>query len=199
MKFFLIFLIGILFNVSEAAKTPTSKGPQKVVQEIFEKAGKKQVITSLGLQKEINENVDFKKMAQSVLGKEHDKQSSAEREWFEQTLKEIITRTIYPEAPKFLNKVKIKYKRVKQRGKSARVSSIVRNRGETTEVDYDLQLEDGVWKVVDIAIDGESWVDSISEQVHRTLQKRKWNGLRERLSKKLDSLRSEKLATREDI
>jgi ABC-type transporter MlaC component len=58
-------------------------------------------------------------------------------------------------------------------------------------VDYTLEQQaDGSWKVVDVALDGESWVDSIRDQVVETLKKSKWTGLKKKLSDRLAELRT---------
>ena len=64
------------------------------------------------LQKQVNAKIDFAEMARTALGREYKKRSVEQKAWFESALKEIITRTVYPEAPKFLKSVKIKYKKV---------------------------------------------------------------------------------------
>lgn len=172
--------------------------PKAVVEEIFSKAAKQGVAKNPALQTEINRNIDFGRMARQALGKEAEKRSAAELEWFDRTLKEIITRTVYPEAPRFLNAVKISYRDVKVEDGRAKVASVVRQKGETTEVDYKLQQTGEGWRVVDVAIDGESWVDTISEQVRKTLEKRDWAGLKERLNKRLASLKAGKKASAKD-
>ena len=48
------------------------------------------------------------------------------------------------------------------------------------------------WKIVDITIDDESWVENIQEQVHKTIKKKKWSGLKSSLSKRLKDLNSGK-------
>ena len=185
------FAMAICFFWAGSALAVESAGPQNIVELIFSKAGKTLVTSDKKLQNEINEQIDFSEMAKDVLGKEFKNRSALERSWFQETLKEIITRTVYPEAPKFLKRVKIQYKKVKEYGKRATVNSIVLRRGEETEVDYALRRIGERWKVVDVAIDGESWVDNISEQVHRTIRKRKWAGLKSRLGRRLASLRAD--------
>lgn len=182
----------IAFSASSSLAEPNrSPDAKSVVKDIFTKASTETVSTDEQLQQEINARIDFAEMARAALGSEFRRRSPQERVWFERTLQEIITRTVYPEAPKFLKQVKISYKKVKQDGKSATVSSVVRNRGERTLVSYDLrQDESGEWRVVDVAFDGESWVENIREQVRRTLRKRNWSGLKERMNRRLATLRS---------
>lgn len=164
--------------------------PKAVVETIFSKAATQNVGKNSKLQDEINRNIDFSEMAKTALGAEFKNRTPEQVAWFDATLKEIITRTVYPEAPNFLKAVKISYKTVKAEGEEARVSSIVKQKGDQTEVSYKLKKFGDSWRVVDVAIDGESWVSTISEQVKKTLAKSSWSGLEDRLKKRLASLRS---------
>jgi ABC-type transporter MlaC component len=89
--------------------------PQKVVEDIFSKAGQVEVTTSADRQNEITSMVDFSALAKSALGKEAKGVAPKEVEWFQQTLQEIITRTVYPKAPDFLKDVKIAYDKVEEK------------------------------------------------------------------------------------
>ncbi len=184
------FLAG---SVHAGDGTKSSKEAKAVVVDIFSQAGKSAVSKDPKLQNKINQQIDFDAMANATLGAAAKGRSARDRAWFRSTLQEIITRTVYPSAPDFLKSVKIKYKKVKLDGKNATVTSTVRSKGERTQVAYTLrQSTDGAWRVVDVAIDGESWVENIREQVRRTLRKRKWSGLQKRMNRRLASLRSGK-------
>jgi hypothetical protein len=57
----------------------------------------------------------------------------------------------------------------------------------------------GEWRVVDVAIDDESWVSTINEKVSKTLKEKGWNGLKDLLNKRLKELKSgKKIAKKED-
>lgn len=183
--------------LSSAQSNESAATAKMVVKEIFQRASEPEIAGDSAKQAVVNTKIDFAAMAKNALGREYSKRSAEERKWFQDTLQEIITRTVYPSAPKFLKSVKIAYKKVKQDGKNATVSSIVRSKGERTRVEYDLrQGEDGTWRVVDVAFDGESWVDNIREQVYRTVRKRNWTGLEKRMNRRLANLRSGKGANR---
>jgi ABC-type transporter MlaC component len=197
-----IFLCAVLlfsFLLPIHSSVAASLEPKALVEFIFEKAADKNVANDVSRQSEINQNISFSTMARQALGAEATKRSEAELAWFDRTLTEIITRTVYPEAPKFLKSVKVSYREVKVDGENARVSSVVRNKGESTDVDYRLKQVAGAWRVVDIAIDGESWTQTIAEQVKKTLEKNKWAGLETRLNQRLNELRSGKKAKEKKI
>jgi ABC-type transporter MlaC component len=165
--------------------------PKAVVQDIFTRASIPEIAKDAGQQKAVNELVDFEALANSALGKQAKAVPAKEREWFRDTLKEIITRTVYPKAPDFLKDVKITYDAVQEKGAKATVISQVQNKADLTDVQYRMEkTKDGAWRVVDISISGLSWVESIQDQVRDVLKKKQWKGLKEAMNKKLGELKA---------
>jgi ABC-type transporter MlaC component len=167
--------------------------PKDVVQDIFSRAGAPEVATDASKQGEVNSLVDYDALAKAALGKEGSKVSAQEFSWFRDTLKEIIGRTVFPKAPDFLKDVKISYDSVDLQGEKATVKSTVQNKADLTDVSYRLALiKDKGWRVVDVAISGQSWVDSIHDQVSEVIKKHKWAGLKTKMNKRLADLRADK-------
>lgn len=184
-------LLGLFVFLAPAFAMPAA--PKDVVQDIFSRAGAPEVATEAARQNEINSYVDFDTLARSALGGEFKKASKADFEWFRDTLKDIITRTVYPRAPDFLKDVKIVYNDVSTNGAKSKVKSTVQNKADLTDVDYELgKAKDGSWKVVDVSIAGQSWVESIREQVSQVIKKKKWKGLREAMTRRLNEIKSGK-------
>jgi hypothetical protein len=75
-------------------------------------------------------------MTKTILKDELSKRSSADLKWFETTIKDIITRSVYPSAPKFLEGVKISFKKTQNMGENVKVQSSINKKGEITSVDY---------------------------------------------------------------
>lgn len=168
--------------------------PQKVVEEIFAKSSATEIATNADKQKEVNDLVDFTALAKSALGRSSKGVSAKEVAWFKQTLQEIITRTVFPKAPDFLNGVQITYDSVEEKGNSATVKSTVQNKADLTEVNYKLSKnKEGQWKVVDVSISGISWVDSINDQVRDVVKKKRWKGLKDAMNKRLDEIKAGKV------
>lgn len=165
--------------------------PKAVVQDIFTRAAVPEVATDAKKQADVNELVDFDALARAALGKQ--KVADADFAWFRDTLKEIIARTVYPKAPDFLQDTKITYNADEVAGGKAKVKSTVQNKADLTDVDYQLALEEGKgWKVTDVSISGQSWVESIRDEVAKVLKKSKWAGLKSKMSKRLNDLKSGK-------
>lgn len=184
-------IVGLFLFAMPAFALPAE--PKDVVQDIFARAGVPEAATDSAKQNEISAHVDFDALATAALGKEFKKASSGDYQWFRDTLKEIITLTVYPKAPDFLQGVKIIYNDVSANGGRGKVKSTVQNKADLTDVDYELaKSKDGTWKVVDVSIAGQSWVESIREQVSQVIKKKKWKGLREAMSRRLNDIKAGK-------
>ena len=179
----------ITFLLVSKGQASLSVEPEEIVKKIFHLAKDKELKNSKKQQLKIEQMFNFKVMSKDILGKNSTKQSPKEVDWFHQTIKGIITKTIYPKAPNFLNEVKIEYKSIEKDNSGATVYSIVKSKGEETEVNYNLKLIDSHWKVVNVIIDDESWVENISEKVETVIKKKKWKGLKKLLTKKLKELK----------
>lgn len=190
MKKILVLMFAFAGFANSAA---ASAEPKEVVQDIFARAGVPEAATDLAKQNEISAHVDFDQLAKSALGKEFKKASAADYKWFRDTLKEIITRTVYPKAPDFLKDVKIVYNEVDTKGDKSKVKSTVQNKADLTDVDYQLgKNKGGEWKVIDVSISGQSWVESIQEQVIDAIKKKKWKGLKDAMSRRLSDIKAGK-------
>lgn len=185
LKSFKIFFILLIFSPLEASLNE----PITIVKSIFNLAKNKNIKENKIHQSKIEEMFNFKIMGQEILGKDFLKYGKKEFTWFHQTIKKIITKTIYPKAPNFFNEVKIEFTNIEKTDTTATVFSIVKSKGEETEVNYGLVLIDNSWKVINITIDDESWVENISEKVKRTIKKKKWAGLKDLLTKRLNELK----------
>lgn len=182
-------VLTLLATLSAFAAVP---GPQAVVEDIFSRASAPEIASDSGKQGEVNAMVDFDTLAKSALGREGKAVPAKEFAWFRDTLKEIITRTVYPKAPEFLQGVKISYDAVKEKGGKATVTSSVQNKADLTDVQYQMQKSGDTWKVVDVSISGLSWVESINDQVKDVLKKKKWKGLKDAMNKRLEDLKNGK-------
>jgi ABC-type transporter MlaC component len=163
--------------------------PITIVKNIFNLAKDKKIRLNKDHQSKIEKMFNFKIMGQEILGKDFLKYGKKEFTWFHKTIKKIITKTIYPKAPNFLNEVKIEFINIEKSLSFATVFSIVKSKGEETEVNYRLKLIENSWKVINITIDDESWVENIAERVKKTIKKKKWEGLKNLLTKRLNEIK----------
>ena len=182
-----------LFTQSKALMAAAS--PEEMIKDIFAKAGSENLLNNSAKKASVENLIDFGEMTKNILAQEFTKLPGTEVKWFEQTIKEIITRSVFPSAPKFLDNVKISYKKTQLDVTNAKVSSSVNKKGDIVDVDYFLKKEGDEWKIVDVAIDDESWVTTINEKVQKTIKEKGWKGLKDLLSKRLNELKTSKKTT----
>lgn len=185
-------ILNLLLGVALMASDLQALDPKGVVEKIFSHASSAEFATDANKQGEIDAMVDFPKLASLALGKEAKKLSSSEVKWFQSTLKEIITLTVYPKSSEFLTGVNISYEEPKVEGAKAWIKSSVQKKSDITEVEYELAKIDGIWRVVDVSISGLSWVDSIQEQIRNVVKKKKWKGVKDAMNKRLEDLKAKK-------
>ncbi len=184
MRKLIIFLL--CFSVGGLqAGTPNF---QQKMEEIFKLLARPTFAKDNKAQNQVTNTFDFMQMSRQILGPEAKKQGAAEVEWFAKTLQKIVTKTVYPEAYDFLKGVKFSYEDVEKSGKGYSLLAIVNKRGEETEVLITFAKSAKGWKVVDVAIDDESWVENIRDQVLRTIKKEGWSGLKRSMNRRLAKL-----------
>lgn len=191
----ILSLLFIVFLTSASVFADTN--PEEIIKDIFARAGKENLLNNQKSREEVEAHVDFGEMTKTILKEEATKRSAQDVKWFEVTIKEIITRSVYPSAPKFLENVKFTYKKTQNVGELVKVASSINKKGEITSVDYLMKKTGTDWKVVDVAIDDESWVKTINEKVQKTLKEKGWSGLKDLLNKRLKELKSGKKPAKE--
>ncbi|MBC7427863.1 MAG: ABC transporter substrate-binding protein [Bacteriovorax sp.] len=186
MKFILVFLL--LLPVFVKAQSISNEAPVALIQNIFSLAQKENPLINSKTKSELDSHFDFHQMSLNILGNEAKKRTAADLKWFEDSIKEIITKTVYPKAPEFLKGVKITYKNTLIDGDKATVPSVVAKKGEKTDVSYKLVKSGSEWKVVDISIDEESWVNTINDKMTKTLKEKGWTGVKDMINKRVKAL-----------
>lgn len=173
-------------------KAQTDATPEVLIQNIFSMAQKENPLNNPKTKAELDSHFDFKQMSMNILGVEAKKRSASDLKWFEDSIKEIITKTVYPKAPEFLQGVKITYKSTLVDGNKATVPSTVAKKGEKTDVSYSLVKAGSEWKVIDVSIDDESWVKTINDKMSKTLKEKGWAGVKDMINKRVKALNEKK-------
>lgn len=190
MKFIFTFLLLVPLFVK--AQSTSDVTPEALIQNIFSLAQKENPLKNAQLKNELDSYFDFKQMALNILGDEAKKRNASDLLWFEESIKEIITKTVYPKAPDFLKGVKITYKNTLIDDSKATVPSVVSKKGEKTDVNYTLLKRGSSWKVIDVSIDDESWVKTINDKMKKTLTEKGWSGVKDLLNKRKKELNGKK-------
>lgn len=187
MKFIVTLLL--LLPVFVKAESIAPSLPEALIQNIFSLAQKEEnPLNNPKLKSELDSQFDFRLMSLNILGDEAKKRSPADLKWFEDSIKEIITKTVYPKAPEFLRGVKITYKSTLIDDTKATVPSVVAKKGEKTDVSYTLVKSGSSWKVIDVSIDDESWVKTINDKLKKTLKEKGWSGVKDLLTTRIKTL-----------
>lgn len=191
MKFILTFVLLLNLSVKVDAQE-NAEVPQNLIKNIFTLAQKENALKNLKNKSEIDAQFDWRQMSLNILGNESKKRSAAELKWFEESIKEIITKTVYPKAPEFLQDVKITYKKTLIDENKATVSSTVSKKGETTDVAYTLLKSGNSWKVIDVSLDEDSWVKTINEKITQSIKEKGWAGVKDLFNKRIKALNEKK-------
>lgn len=192
LTFFSVISMEIVADTSEISKEIT-KDPQKVIETIFATAQKGNPLESKDSTALLDQLFNYNQLALNILGKGIPNLGAADVSWFQKTIKEIITKTVYPKSTDFLKNVKITYRKTQMENSKAKVSSVVQSKGEETDVVYILEkTSDEKWRVVDVAIDDESWVKTINEKMMKSYKEKGWKGVKDLLNKRLAELKKSK-------
>ena len=183
----LIFTLLLLLPVFVKAQS-NDVAPEVLIKNIFTLAQKENPLNNSKLKNELDSYFDYKQMSLNILGSEAKQRSAADIMWFEKSIQEIITKTVYPKAPEFLRGVKITYGNTLIDGNKANVPSVVAKKGEKTDVSYLLSKNTSGWKVIDVSIDEESWVKTINVRMNKSLKEKGWNGVKELLNNRIKVL-----------
>lgn len=189
----LFSLVGSVFlSFPKASQAETT--PEVIIKEVFDAAQGGNPLDNPNTMRFLDERFNFSQMAKNILGKDLLGQNLNEVQWFEKSIREIITKTVYPKAPEFLSNVKISYKKTIVDGEKAIVGSSVAKKGEVTDVDYVLMMDKTKksWRVVDVAIDQESWVQTINEKMTKSFKEKGWKGVKDLLNKRIKELNTKK-------
>ena len=190
-KVIIFCFISSLFFSFESLAAKEQVKPLPIIQDIFTKAKSQNFRKNKKLQNQVSYYFDYEKMGLDILDQFAIKRNKKDVSWFQNIIKDIITKTVYPEAQDFLSKVKISHEISEQSKNSIQVLTLITKRGEETEVLSFFKKLKGKWRIVNISIDDESWVENIQTQVHKTIKEKGWTGLKKSLSKRLKELLQE--------
>lgn len=136
--------------------------------------------------------VDFQKLATDALGRRASEATPPQKKEIESLLRTIITKTVYPEAPKFFRDVKIEFTGEEISAGRTHVTSVVTKGDKRSTVEYWLSDASGKFRVVDLAIEGERWVENVHDQFDEIIGKNGVKGLIAKMKKRANELQSKK-------
>ncbi len=132
----------------------------------------------------INDVIDFSEMSRTALDRHWDGLSDAEKSTFVSTFSQVVRKSSLKKLDIF--HAVVAYDSVEVTGDRAFVQTIATYRRTKTAVDYRLHRANGTWRVIDFLIDEVSTAESYRESFQRIIRKHTFQGLMERLRKKLE-------------
>jgi len=136
------------------------------------------------LRRHINDVIDFAAMSRTALDRHWNGLSAAEQSEFVSTFSQVVRKSSLKKLDIF--HAVIAYNSVEVEGGRALVKTIATYQRTKTAVDYRLHRVDDTWRVTDFLIDEVSTAESYRESFQRIIRKHTFQGLTERLRKKLE-------------
>lgn len=132
----------------------------------------------------INSIIDFRAMAREALAETYDTLSEDKRDEFVDLFSTIVR-------DQSLNKLdiyraKVTYNAIEAKDGKARVETLAELENVRTPVNYEMELDNGEWVIVDMEIDDVSTASSYNRQFQRIIKKRGFDTLMKSLRKRAD-------------
>lgn len=166
-----------------------SKAPNEIVDFIIKTSSTADFKSNIKLQNSVSELIDFKELSNATIKKFKKELNEKNKTWYAEALKKIITKTVYPKATNFLKNIKMSSFETFSKNGNEIVRSTVIDKGEEIKVEYIFVKTQKGFKVVDVSIDGASWVQDIRDQIEETWDLYKWAGVEKKLNKKIMELK----------
>jgi len=180
-----------LLLIPALAQAQTAPDPQAALEEKTaavkalmgkpaDEARKKQLRALVG------EVVDYTELAKRSLKKRWDKRSEPEQAEFTSLLRALIEKAYLEQVEKQPDfDVEYGKKKLLDDGSRATVETLAKAGQTTVEIEYRMVLRDGAWIAVDIVVDGVSMVRNYRRSFKKIIKKDGWDGLIDRMKKKL--------------
>lgn len=137
----------------------------------------------------LGEFLDYNRLAELSLDKEWNKQTERERERFVSLLRQLVERQYQRNMESTLD-YRVTWAGTEPIENGVKVKSAARSRSKKREppvtIDYSMSPTGDQWKVFDIFTDDVSLVKNYKRQFRRVIAREGWNGLIERMKKKLE-------------
>lgn len=189
-----LMLILMCAGVSFAAEKDQSQAllemvqsRDKAIQDIVRSETKGETPEERAKLKEIvGDLFDFEALSELSLGRSWADITPKEREAFIDLNRRLIEKN-YADPKLYSKAEKIDYVDVELDGKEALVKTVVHYKTEKSSIDYQMHLVDGKWLIYDMIVDDLSIGKSNRSQFRREIRRSSFDGLMEKLRKKLNA------------
>jgi phospholipid transport system substrate-binding protein len=130
----------------------------------------------------INDNIDYRSMAQQALGATYEEISEEQREEFVDLFSTIIRDNSLNRLD--IYRAEVSYNGINVSGDSASVETTAQLDNVRTAVDYIMQRSNNGWMITDISIDQVSTADSYNRQFQNIIRRHGFDALMESLQRR---------------
>jgi phospholipid transport system substrate-binding protein len=140
----------------------------------------------------VTELLDLDFMAQDALGRTWDERTPAERQEYLSLMRQLVERSYLRQARSRVQyTMTVRDVTIDQASGRAEVETVLvvttHGRREEVEVEYDMALREGRWRVIDVQTDGASTVRNYRAQFRRIIQQDGFGELLARLRSRLEA------------
>jgi phospholipid transport system substrate-binding protein len=130
----------------------------------------------------INDVIDFRTMSETALGDTYNEVSEEEREEFVTLFSTIIRDNSLNRLD--IYRAEVTYNDITVDNGNAEVKTTAQLENVRTSVDYNMELQDGTWHIIDMSIDDVSTAESYNRQFQSIIRQRGFDALLESLRRR---------------
>lgn len=182
----LLVMLGAMFGPTSASAQAAEALLERHAELDRELARRPSAARERRLVRLLDQTVDHAMIVHRVLVVHWGERSEEERE----TARDLLTRAVrhrYRASVASLHGWDVEVVSDEPRGVGRRVVTRARRGDEVRNVSYDLYLDEGQWRVVDLIIEGDSLVHQYRVQFDRVIRHEGWNGFIERLRRRVEA------------
>jgi ABC-type transporter MlaC component len=171
-----------VFATLQSSSATANGSATATVNQLLATIGKLRTTTDPGERHRLVTSMDaslaIQKLSQQALGAQWSKLDSRERTHFVALVTQLLEKIAYPNAAGFFSSFQVKVLGEEAEGGQHIVRTLAtRPDGGAVAIDYILEPTDGRWLIVDVILDRQSLVASMTSQIQATLKANSYRGL----------------------
>jgi ABC-type transporter MlaC component len=183
-----LFLVAFSTWLSSAATINGSA--TATINQLLATIGKLRTTTDPGERDKLVSSIDAslatQKLSQRALGAQWSKLDSHERTHFVALVTQLLEKIAYPNAARFFSSFQVKVLgEDAEAGRHIVRTLVTRPDGGAVSIDYILEPTDDRWLIVDVILDRQSLVASMTSQIQATLKASSYRGLVDQMKARL--------------
>lgn len=172
----------VVFATLRSSAATVNGSATSTVNQLLSTIGKLRTITDPDEREKLITSIDaslaIQKLSQQALGAQWSNLDSKERTHFVALVTQLLEKIAYPNAARFFSGFQVKVLGEDAEGGRHTVRTLVtRPEGGAVAIDYILEPTDGRWVIVDVILDHQSLVASMTSQIQATLKANSYRGL----------------------